>query len=65
MTWLLGSINPLIVLNLRPYKIAKDLWDYLQSVYHQDNSARCFHLEYEIANYSQGGLSIQDYYSEF
>ncbi|KAH0648567.1 hypothetical protein KY285_033815 [Solanum tuberosum] len=54
MTWILGSIDPLIVLNLRPYKTAKAMWDYLQKVYNQDNSARRFQLEYEIANYSQG-----------
>ena len=65
MTWLLGSINPLIGLNLRPYKIAKATWDYLQKIYNQDNSARRFHLEYKIANYSQGDLSIQDYYFGF
>ncbi|KAF3635235.1 putative disease resistance protein RPM1-like [Capsicum annuum] len=65
MTWLLGSIDPLIVLNLRPYKTAKAMWDYLQRVYKQDNSARRYHLEYEIANYSQEDLSIQDYFSGF
>ncbi|KAF3674131.1 putative myb-like protein J-like [Capsicum annuum] len=45
MTWLLGSIDPLIISNLRPNKIAKVMWDYLQKVYNQDNSDRCFHLE--------------------
>ncbi|XP_006365545.1 uncharacterized protein [Solanum tuberosum] len=65
MTWILGSIDPLIVLNLRPYKTSKAMWDYLQKVYNQDNSARRFQLEYEIANYSQGGLSVQDYFSGF
>ncbi|KAH0696313.1 hypothetical protein KY290_013671 [Solanum tuberosum] len=54
MTWILGSIDPLIVLNLRSYKTAKAMWNYLQKVYNQDNSARRFQLEYEIANYSQG-----------
>jgi len=65
MTWLLGSIDPLIVLNLRPYKTAKAMWDYLQKVYNQDHSARRFQLEHEIAMYSQGGLSVQDYFSGF
>ncbi|XP_047264278.1 uncharacterized protein LOC124896665 [Capsicum annuum] len=48
-----------------PYKTAKTMWDYLQRVYKQDNSARRFHLEYEIANCSQEDLSIQDYFSGF
>ena len=48
-----------------PYKTAKAMWDYLQNVYNQDNSARRFQLEYEIANYSQECLSAQDYFSGF
>ncbi|KAH0686266.1 hypothetical protein KY289_017028 [Solanum tuberosum] len=45
MTWILRSIDPFIVLNLRPYKTAKAMWDYLQKVYNQDNSAKRFQLE--------------------
>ncbi|XP_049394911.1 uncharacterized protein LOC125859256 [Solanum stenotomum] len=65
MTWILGSIDPLIVLNLRPYKIAKAMWDYLLKVYNQDHSVRHFQLEHEFAMYSQGDLSVQDYFSRF
>jgi hypothetical protein len=65
MSWILGSVDPLIVLNLRPYKTAKIMWEYLLKVYHQDNTARRFQLEYEIANYTQGNLSIQEYFSGF
>jgi hypothetical protein len=65
MSWILGSVDPLIVLNLRPYKSAKTMWEYLLKVYHQDNTARRFQLEYEIANYTQGNLSIQEYFSGF
>ena len=65
MTWILASIDQLIVFNMRPYKTAKDMWEYLKKVYNQDNTARRFQLEYDIANYSQGNLSIQDYFSGF
>jgi enamine deaminase RidA (YjgF/YER057c/UK114 family) len=34
-------------------------------VYHQDNTARRFQLEYEIASFTQGNLSIQEYFSGF
>ena len=64
MTWILASVDQLIVFNLRSYKIAKDMWEYLK-VFNQDNTARRFQLEYDIANYSQGNLSIQDYFSRF
>ena len=30
MTWILGSIDPLIALNLRSYKTVKTMFDYLQ-----------------------------------
>ena len=56
MTWILAFVDQLIVFNLRSYKTAKDPWD---------NTARRFQLEYDIANYSQGNLSIQDYFSRF
>ena len=65
MTWLLGSVDPQYILNLRTYKTAKEMWDYLQQVYQQDNSARRFHLEHELSQFNQGTLSIQEYYSHF
>ncbi|XP_027364321.1 uncharacterized protein LOC113871425 [Abrus precatorius] len=30
MTWIMSSVEPHIVLNLRPYKIAKEMWKYLK-----------------------------------
>ena len=53
-TWILGSMEPQFFMNLKPYKTAKDRWDYLKKVYHQGNSARQYQLEFEIANYMQG-----------
>ena len=52
-------------MNLKPYPTSKDMWGYLKQVYHQDNSARQFHLECAIAEYAQRNLSIQDYYLGF
>ncbi|RZC07885.1 Dual specificity protein phosphatase PHS1 isoform B [Glycine soja] len=33
MAWILGSVDPNIVLNLRPYKTAATMWNYLKKVY--------------------------------
>jgi hypothetical protein len=33
ISWILGSVDPLIVLNLRPYKTAKTMWEYVKKVY--------------------------------
>jgi hypothetical protein len=65
MSCILGSVDPLIVLNLRPYKTAKTMWEYLLKVYRQDNTARRFQLEYKIASYTQGNLSILEYFLGF
>ncbi|KAG6506114.1 hypothetical protein ZIOFF_031429 [Zingiber officinale] len=65
ISWLLGSIEAHMVNNLRPFNTAKEMWDYLKRIYHQDNTARRFQLELEIGNLSQGDLSIEQYYSGF
>ncbi|KAJ0039007.1 hypothetical protein Pint_23410 [Pistacia integerrima] len=57
MTWILSSVEPHLVLNLKPYKTTTAIWNYLNTVYNQDNSARRFQLEYEMANFTQGTLS--------
>ena len=65
MTWILSSVEPHLVLNLRPYKTVVAMWNYLHTVYNQDNSAKHFQLEYEMANFTQGSLSIEEYFSGF
>ncbi|XP_039687391.1 uncharacterized protein [Medicago truncatula] len=65
MSWVLGSVDPNIVLNLRPYKTAATMWDYLKKVYNQNNAARRFQLEHDIALFKQDSLSISEFYSQF
>nr|KYP60095.1 Retrovirus-related Pol polyprotein from transposon TNT 1-94 [Cajanus cajan] len=65
ISWILGSIEPQLVNNLRSFSTAKAMWDYLKQLYNQDNAAKRFQLELDIANYKQGDMSIQDYYSGF
>ena len=33
MSWLLGSVEPHFILNLRPYKTAKEMWACLLQIY--------------------------------
>ncbi|KAG6474325.1 hypothetical protein ZIOFF_068251 [Zingiber officinale] len=65
MTWILVSMEPHLILSLHPHKSAKAMWDYLKQFYNQNNNARRFQLELAIANYTQGDLSVQEYYSDF
>ncbi|WVZ03113.1 hypothetical protein V8G54_023919 [Vigna mungo] len=41
------------------------MWSYLQKFYSQNNAARRFQLEHNIANFKQDSLSISDFYSQF
>ncbi|KAJ0079888.1 hypothetical protein Patl1_24395 [Pistacia atlantica] len=64
-SWLLSSIEPHMVNNLRGFTTIKAMWDYLRQIYYQDNSARKFQLELDIGNYCQGNLSIEQFYYGF
>ncbi|KAH7545813.1 hypothetical protein FEM48_Zijuj01G0133700 [Ziziphus jujuba var. spinosa] len=65
ISWIFGSVESQIVLSLRSFHFAKDMWDFLTKIYHQENSARHFQLELELSEYCQCNLSIHDYYSGF
>jgi hypothetical protein len=64
-SWLLSSVEPHMVNNLRGFTTAKAMWDYLRQIYYQDNFARKFQLELNIGNYRQGNLSIEQFYPGF
>lgn len=42
MNWILGFVDPLIILNLRMYKITNDIWEYLLTTYNQENATKFF-----------------------
>ena len=35
-----------MLLNLKPYKSSREMWDYLKKVYNQSNTAQRFQLEF-------------------
>ena len=39
-SWLLSSVEPHMVNNLRGFTTIKTMWDYLCRIYYQDNSTR-------------------------
>ena len=65
MSWILGSVEPSILLNRMPYKTSREMWEYLKKIYNQSNTARRFQLELELGQLSQGSMSIQEFYSSF
>ena len=42
VSWLLGSIEPHMVNNLRCFTTTKEMWEYLRCIYNQGNNARKF-----------------------
>lgn len=58
-------MEPSIALNLRLYHTAFEMWQYLGRLYTQESMACQYQLEYELAEYNQGGKQIQDYCSGF
>lgn len=65
MGWLLGSVEPNIILNLRPFKTSAEMWAYLKKIYSQQNTARRFQLEHNIGKLQQDNLSVSEFYSSF
>ena len=65
VTWILNSIDSSLAVALQAYTTAADMWAHLKKVYHQTNKARKFHLDSEIAKYTQGDKSVQEYFNGF
>lgn len=65
ISWILNSVEPLYALNQQSYSTAKEMWNYLQRVYNQENSAQRFQLGYDLSEYSQGNKTIEEYYAGF
>ena len=63
MTWILGSVESNLILNLRPSKTVVEMWTYLKKVYSQSNTARRFQLELDLATLQHDSLTISDFYN--
>jgi hypothetical protein len=38
ISWVLGSMEPSMLLNLKPYNSSREMWDYLKNIYNQSNT---------------------------
>jgi len=65
ISWVLGSMEPSMLLNLKPYNSSREMWDYLKNIYNQSNTIWRFQLELELGQLCQGSMSIQEFYSSF
>ncbi|GAV81506.1 UBN2_3 domain-containing protein, partial [Cephalotus follicularis] len=65
VSWMLSTMESHITVNLQPYKTRSTMWTYLKEAYFQDNEARRFQLDNEIADFQQGDRFVQECYSAF
>ena len=65
VSWILRSVEPHMINNLRSFGTGKEIWDYFQRIYSQNNLTQKFQVEMGIANYKQGNLSIEQFYAGF
>ena len=65
ITWILNSIDPSLAVALQAYATAAKMWAHLKKIYHQTNKARKFHLDSEIAKFTQGDRSVHEYFNGF
>ncbi|GKC66278.1 hypothetical protein Tco_1098876 [Tanacetum coccineum] len=61
--WIYATISSKLVdMVLNPSATAKNIWDHLQKVFHDNKHARVIQLDNEIRNMQIGDLSITDYF---
>ena len=65
ITWILNSIDSSLAMALQAYATAAEMWAHLKKIYHQTNKAQKFHLDSEIAKFTQGDRSVQEYFNGF
>ncbi|CAN0906247.1 hypothetical protein LINGRAHAP2_LOCUS24142 [Linum grandiflorum] len=65
VSWLLASVDPATALSLHRFTAASEMWKHINDTYSQNNYARQFELEDEIALFNQGDRDIGTYYQDF
>eukprot|EP00268_Persea_americana_P001630 TRINITY_DN10493_c0_g1_i1.p1 TRINITY_DN10493_c0_g1~~TRINITY_DN10493_c0_g1_i1.p1 ORF type:complete len:147 (+),score=20.06 TRINITY_DN10493_c0_g1_i1:813-1253(+) len=65
VTWILNSVDPSFTMALQAFTKASDMWTHMKKIYHQQNKARRFHLDTELAKYYQNDKNVQEYYNGF
>ncbi|GAV80942.1 UBN2_3 domain-containing protein [Cephalotus follicularis] len=65
MNWLVQSIKPSLSKQYIALNTAKDIWDTIAEQYSGENNyARGYDICNECSGFSQGGLSLVEYYSK-
>ncbi|KAH0684812.1 hypothetical protein KY290_022174 [Solanum tuberosum] len=60
---MLNSVHVNIVMGLRPFSSALEIWLHLRNVYQQSNLAQKFEVERNIVEYTQGDKNVCSFYA--
>ena len=63
ITWINNSVIASIGIQLTKFEDAKDIWDFLKSLYTQSDFAKQYQLESDIRALKQNDMGIQEFYS--
>ncbi|XP_023895780.1 uncharacterized protein LOC112007643 [Quercus suber] len=63
VSWIINCVSPKIATSLVHRKTAKEVWKKLQTMFSQGNGSRIYQLQKDIASFSQGELSVSDYFT--
>ncbi|KAH0683584.1 hypothetical protein KY290_022204 [Solanum tuberosum] len=63
IVWMLNSVHANIVMGLRPFSSASEIWLHLRNVYQQSNLAQEFEVERNIVEYTQGDKNVCSFYA--
>ena len=63
VSWIINCISPKIATSMMYHKTAKEVWKKLQTMFSQGNGPRIYQLQKDLASFSQGELSVSDYFT--
>ena len=63
VSWIINCVSPRIATSMVYRKTAKEVWNKLQSMFSQGNGPRVYQLQKDLASFSQGELSVTEYFT--
>ena len=63
VSWIINCVSPKIATSMVYRKTAKEVWNKLQSMFSQGNGPRVYQLQKDLASFSQGELSVTEYFT--
>ena len=63
VSWIVNCVSPRIATSMVYRKTAKEVWKKLQNMFSQGNGPRVYQLQKDLASFSQGELSVTEYFT--